>query len=457
MAFTSSACTAADPRDRLDVCGRPVFTWRPRRLRSVAHRRSSGAWPPCSSPTSRASATSNATFGRSNLIPLQPLRADPDRLRVLVVTESFLPQVNGVTNSVAACSSTSPPRATSPSSSLRPARRPTPASRSRIARGASLPFYRDFRIGLETRRRLRAVMLRFQPDVVHIASPATLGYQAAQAARELGIPTVAIYQTDLVGFAERYGIAGGMAAMYRPDPPDPPRVDRTLAPSTRRLAQLEEHAASRRSRAGRAASTSRCSTPSCRDEALHARAGPGRAAARRVRRPARSGEGARAARPRRPAPRRAARRRRRRSRRGSGCGRCCPTRPSSACCTATSSAAPTPRSTSSCTPGATRPTARPPRRRSRQRRPGRRAPRRRADRRRGRRRRPASSTEPGDGGELASYVAQARRGRRPARPRRTARPRAAACRAAPGRRSTSGCVEHYRDVIGIRTAARRAG
>ena len=56
-------------------------------------------------------------------------------------------------------------------------------------------------------------MLRFRPDVVHIASPATLGYQAAKAAAELGIPAVAIYQTDLVGFAERYDVPGGVRAM----------------------------------------------------------------------------------------------------------------------------------------------------------------------------------------------------------------------------------------------------
>ena len=39
-----------------------------------------------------------------------------------------------------------------------------------------------------------------------VSSPAALGYQAARAARSLGIPTVAIYQTDLVGFAERYDV-----------------------------------------------------------------------------------------------------------------------------------------------------------------------------------------------------------------------------------------------------------
>ncbi len=188
----------------------------------------------------RQSAVLNTTFSRSNLIPLQSRRTDPDRLRVLVVTESFLPQVNGVTNSVRrvlehlaaeghvaeVCAPTGPATYAG-----------FPVT---IARGASLPFYQGFRIGLETRRRLRTVMLRFQPDVVHLASPATLGLQAAKAARELAIPTVAIYQTDLVGFAERYGIAGGTAAMSRLTRMIHLAVDRTLAPSTASLAQLEQ-------------------------------------------------------------------------------------------------------------------------------------------------------------------------------------------------------------------------
>ena len=106
------------------------------------------------------------------------------------------------------------------------------------ARGASLPFYSEFRIGLETRRRLRATMVRFAPDVVHIASPAALGHQAAKAARSLGIPTVAIYQTDLVGFADRYAVPGGARAMEALTRRIHLGVDRTLAPSTASIDQL---------------------------------------------------------------------------------------------------------------------------------------------------------------------------------------------------------------------------
>ena len=171
----------------------------------------------------------------SSLVRLQQ-RTGRERLRVLVVAESFLPQVNGVTNSVRRVlehlaeqgheaelvAPTGPPSYAG-----------FPVTRTR---GASLLFYRDFRLGLESRRRLRHVMLRFQPDVVHVASPATLGHQAVRAANELGLPTVAIYQTDLVGFAERYPVAGGARAMAHLTRRIHGGADRTLVPSDRQPA-----------------------------------------------------------------------------------------------------------------------------------------------------------------------------------------------------------------------------
>ena len=83
-------------------------------------------------------------------------------------------------------------------------------------------------------------MLSFRPDVVHIASPATLGLQAARAADELGIPCVAVYQTDMIGFAERYHLAGRQAGDDLAHPPDP--RPRGPHPRTvhRQPAQLEE-------------------------------------------------------------------------------------------------------------------------------------------------------------------------------------------------------------------------
>lgn len=161
-----------------------------------------------------------------------------ERMRVLVVSESFLPQVNGVTNSVrrvlehlAAQGHTAELVAPTGPETYE-------GFRVRRVRGANLPFYPDFRIGLETRRRLRREIARFRPDVVHVASPAALGHQAVLAAAQLGVPSVAIYQTDLVGFAERYAPAGATAALVALTRRIHSRADRTLAPSSSSVDQL---------------------------------------------------------------------------------------------------------------------------------------------------------------------------------------------------------------------------
>ena len=118
-----------------------------------------------------------------------------------------------------------------------------------------MPTYREFPVGLATRGHLRRLMTAFAPDVVHLASPAWLGHQAGEAARSLGIPVVAVYQTDLIGFAERYpfpGAAGAMRSLTR-------RVhgpaDRTLVPSTASGRQLEELGIERIHRWGRGVDT----------------------------------------------------------------------------------------------------------------------------------------------------------------------------------------------------------
>lgn len=199
--------------------------------------------------------------------------ADPSRLRVLVVTESFLPQVNGVTSSVRRvlehlAAEGHDAELIAPTGPETYAGFPVTH-----ARGANLPFYADFRIGLETRRRLRATMERFRPDVVHIASPATLGYQAARAARSLGIPSVAIYQTDMVGFAERYPVPGGARAMQALTRRIHLGVDRTLAPSTASIAQLAGLGVHEVARWPRGVDQV-LFEPGKRDEALHAELAP---------------------------------------------------------------------------------------------------------------------------------------------------------------------------------------
>ena len=78
------------------------------------------------------------------------------------------------------------------------------------------------------RPRMVGVLRGFDPDVVHLASPALLGYGGLHAARYLGVPTVAVFQTDVAGFAaelrhrrrgtRRMGVDPSPAQPRRPHP-----------------------------------------------------------------------------------------------------------------------------------------------------------------------------------------------------------------------------------------------
>ena len=91
------------------------------------------------------------------------------------------------------------------------------------------------------RPRMVSVLRGFEPDVVHLASPALLGYGGLHAARFLGVPTVAVFQTDVAGFAESYGIGFTARAAWAWTRHLHSRADRTLAPSTAAMENLTAH------------------------------------------------------------------------------------------------------------------------------------------------------------------------------------------------------------------------
>lgn len=159
-------------------------------------------------------------------------------MRVAVVTESFLPQVNGVSNTVRHVVDNL--RRTG-HETLVIAPGPGPADHEGVpvvrVRSMGLPGYRSFPLGLPDTAVERA-LTEFRPDVVHLASPIVLGAVGLRAARKLDLPTVAIYQTDIAGFARHYGLRADVLVdkwvgrIHR-------RADRTLAPSRTSYAQLE--------------------------------------------------------------------------------------------------------------------------------------------------------------------------------------------------------------------------
>lgn len=79
---------------------------------------------------------------------------------------------------------------------------------------------------------------KFNPDVVHLASPAIMGAHAQRTAMRLGKPTVAVYQTDFVGFARHYKFAFAKRAIQQCVKVIHSEATLNLAPSTFAINQL---------------------------------------------------------------------------------------------------------------------------------------------------------------------------------------------------------------------------
>jgi phosphatidylinositol alpha 1,6-mannosyltransferase len=127
-------------------------------------------------------------------------------------------------------------------------------------------------VGVPSRRILKALR-EFAPDVVHLAAPFVVGARGLAAARKLGIPTVAIYQTDVAGFASAYGLGLTARAAWRWTCRLHAQADRTLAPSSWATEALRERGVPRVHRWARGVDTRRF-TPARRSADLRAELAP---------------------------------------------------------------------------------------------------------------------------------------------------------------------------------------
>lgn len=152
-------------------------------------------------------------------------------LRVVVVTESFLPQINGVTNSVLRIlehlkAEGHQALVIAPESSGGV----NEYAGFRVKRVPSLEMKGLLPVGFP-QKTLEPLIDGFNPDVVHLASPFFLGNYASRVAERLDIPTLSIYQTDIAGFARHYGLTLAHDSLKRWVAKIHTRTTRTLAPS----------------------------------------------------------------------------------------------------------------------------------------------------------------------------------------------------------------------------------
>lgn len=162
-------------------------------------------------------------------------------LKVLIAAESFLPHINGVTNSVLRTMEHLIQRGHQVSVIA-----PSPGKSSHFdaqvhrVKAFGLPGYKDVRVVLPTAR-IGEILRSERPDVVHLAAPFVLGASVLRHCRREGIPTIAVYQTDVAGFARDYHLRGLSGLAWRITARIHNRADITLAPSSSAVADLRSH------------------------------------------------------------------------------------------------------------------------------------------------------------------------------------------------------------------------
>ena len=173
-----------------------------------------------------------------------------DCMRVALVTESFLPDVNGVAHSVVRAAEHLMRRghqpmviAPQPPPAVRDIRVDVPYPVVRIA-SLRMPGYPQIRLGLPTPA-LTGALRAYGADVVHLASPFFLGAWGMAAARSLKLPTVAVYQTDVAAYARAYKVGMTEGAAWRWIRTVHNNADRTLVPSSESGLALRAHGVER--------------------------------------------------------------------------------------------------------------------------------------------------------------------------------------------------------------------
>lgn len=198
-------------------------------------------------------------------------------MKVAIVAESFLPQTNGVVHSVLRVLDHLAERGIEAKviAPYDPAGQPAEVAGAEVVGVPSraFPGYPDVRVATGRHEQLERALESFRPDVVHLASPYVLGWRGVRAANALGIPSVAVYQTDVPSFAVRYGFPWAHRLLSTRVRDIHSAATLTLAPSTASLDVLAELDVNRVKLWRRGVDCERFN-PRWRDETLCARLAP---------------------------------------------------------------------------------------------------------------------------------------------------------------------------------------
>jgi glycosyltransferase involved in cell wall biosynthesis len=132
-------------------------------------------------------------------------------LRIALVTETYPPEVNGVSTTIARVveglhAAGHALQLVRPRHDAGELPRCDERFEELLARGLPIPRYPQLRMGVPATGRLLARWRQQRPDVVHIATEGPLGWSALRAALRLGLPLTSDFRTNFHAYSQHYGI-----------------------------------------------------------------------------------------------------------------------------------------------------------------------------------------------------------------------------------------------------------
>ncbi|MBE2295915.1 MAG: glycosyltransferase family 1 protein [Phycisphaerales bacterium] len=135
----------------------------------------------------------------------------PRQLRIAIVTETYRPEVNGVAITIGRLVDGLLARGHTVQL-FRPRQHShdTPSQNGTLEEwpvaGASLPCYREMRMGFPAKRLLLERWRQTPPDVVHIITEGPLGHSALAVAHRLDLPVFSDFHTNFHAYSRHYGL-----------------------------------------------------------------------------------------------------------------------------------------------------------------------------------------------------------------------------------------------------------
>ncbi|SIO67373.1 Glycosyltransferase involved in cell wall bisynthesis [Singulisphaera sp. GP187] len=161
-------------------------------------------------------------------------------MRVTVVTETYYPQVNGVSRTLGQLvrylgEAGDEVQLIHPDYGVEPNE-----DRTLLVRAWPLPFYRELRLPLPPFGKIHRRIDEFRPDLIHIATEATLGLSLLGHARRRNIPVVSSFHTNFDQYSHHYRVGWAKGTIWRYLRWFHNRTLETYVPSLTTIAELEE-------------------------------------------------------------------------------------------------------------------------------------------------------------------------------------------------------------------------